>query len=314
MSFHQQAYLGEQGFEALLGLSRGMLTRDAFIPLAQSEQRARIAARVAASEQKESEPKECIAAGAADGERREDSDRLRQEAIDRKHAAMFAARERRRTLRKLFDDFAIGYVDQDHFPRVRRIVRQVSNGLAIQTEDLVWLATLGEEYWTEELRSAHHRILAEQSAVEWRESGDPWKAVNACSHWRKAKFAQEALAIAGEALVEDRCPRVRAALLTTRSGALRDLGRYQEAVKHGIEAHALCPDDFRPCTLLGAVHIEMHAYTEGLDWYGKAEARGASRNNVDQEIRAILAAARPEERETIRRALRAHDAVRFKTL
>ena len=138
--------------------------------------------------------------------------------------------------------------------------------------------------------------------------------MNACSHWRKAKLSHEALAIAEEPLVEDRPSRVRSALLTTGGGALRDLGRYQQAVKHGTEAHALCPDDFRPCTLLGAVHIEMHAYAEGLDWYGKAEARGASRKLVDQEIRAILDAARPEEREAIRRALRANDAGRFETL
>lgn len=79
-------------------------------------------------------------------------------------------------------------------------------------------------------------------------------------------------------------------------------------------SHALRPEDFRPCTLLGAVHIEIHAYSEGAKWYEKAEARGASRSHVDQEIRAILAAARPGERDSIRRALKAHDALRFEAL
>ena len=146
------------------------------------------------------------------------------------------------------------------------------------------------------------------------EFGDPWKAVNACSQWRKAKISSEALAIAEEALPGERSPKVRSALLTTSGGALRDLGRHREALKHGAEAHVLCPDDYRPCTLLGAIHIEIHAFSEGAGWYEKAEARGASRSLVDREIRAILAAARPEQRDTIRRALKAYDSLRYEAL
>jgi hypothetical protein len=286
LSTLQQRFLEERDLKALLGLSRGVLTSDEFRSKAEAEQKARIAASTATKEQED------------------ESTRSRQEATDRKNAELFAARERKRAQRKLFDDFGLGYVEPDHFSRVRRILRQVSNGTEIQNADLIWLAGAGHEYWTDELRRAQHKILAERFALEWRESGDPWKAVNACSQ----------LSVAGEALVKDRSQKVRSALLTTSGGALRDLGRHQQVLKHGTEAHALCPDDYRPCTLLGAGHIEMHAYAEGADWYEKAEARGASRNLVDQEIRALLAAARPEERETIRRAFKAHDAVRFELL
>ena len=138
--------------------------------------------------------------------------------------------------------------------------------------------------------------------------------MNACPQWRNAKLACKALSVAGEALVKNWSAKVRSALLATSGGALRDLGRHQQALTHGTEAHALCDDAYRPCTLLGAVHIEMRAYAEGADWYEKAESRGANRNLVDHEIRAILVAARPEERETIRRALKAHSAVRFEAL
>lgn len=163
LSTLQQGFLEERHLKALLGLSRGVLTSDEFILLAAAEQRARIAASAEAKE------------------REEEGARLRRKASDRKNAGLFAAQERKRARRKLFDDFGIGYVDADHFSRVRRICQQVSKGAAIGKEDLIWLAKAGHEYWTAELRCAHHRILAERFALEWRESGDPWKAVNACS-------------------------------------------------------------------------------------------------------------------------------------
>lgn len=296
LSLIQQRFLEEQRFGALLGLSRGTLSGDEFISMAQAEQRARIAASAESKEVKEQD------------------DRLLQEASDRRNAELFAESERKWARRKLFANFGLGYVEPEHFSRVRRIVREAANGAAIQAEDLIWLGAEGLEYWTAELRCAHHRILAEQFSREWRESGDPWKAVNACSQWRKAKVSSEALATAGEALARAIPPKVRSALLTTSGGALRDLGRHREGVRHGTEAHALCPDDYRPCTLLGAIHIEIHAFSEGAAWYEKAEARGAPRSDVDQEIRAILAAARPEERETIRRELKAYDALRYEAL
>jgi hypothetical protein len=296
LSAHQQPFLEEENFKALLGFCRGELTHDEFIAMGRAEQRARLFASAVAQELKV------------------ESDRLRQEASNRKNAELFAARERKRTRRKFFDDFGVGYVEPAHFSRVRLILQNVSNGRKIESEDLIWLAGEGRAYWSDELRCAHHRICAERYALEWRESGDPWKAVNACSQWRKAMLASDALAVAEEALVGEQSPKVRSALLTTSGGALRDLDRRQQGLEHGIEAHGLCPDDYRPCTLLGAIHIEMHSFTEGADWYEKAEARGASRNSVDQEIRGILAAARPEERDTIRRELKAHDSLRFEAL
>jgi tetratricopeptide (TPR) repeat protein len=250
LSKFQQRFLEERALKALLELSCGALTIGEFRPRAEAEQRARLAASAVtkAQEDEHSHLRQW---------QEDDSSRLRQEATDRKNAILFARRERRRAQRKFFEDFGLGYIEEEHFSRVRRIVRQLSSRAELQKADLIWLAGEGREYWTDGIRRAHHSILAERFALEWRQSGDVWKAVTACSQWRKAKLASEALSVAGEALGRNRAPKVRSALLTTRGGALRDLGRHQEALKQGAEAHALCPDDYRPCTLLGAVHMVM---------------------------------------------------------
>ena len=56
----------------------------------------------------------------------------------------------------------------------------------------------------------------------------------------------------------------------------------------GEQAHALQPRNFRPCTLLGAVHIQQRNYELGHVWYRKAEARGASSGSIKAEIQTLL--------------------------
>ena len=296
LSGMQENFLEDRGYHALLGLARGGLDRATFGVAAIAEQAARAAEKTALAH------------------RIEDEARLRQAETDRNNAKFFAAAERKQARRKLFDDFDMGYVEHENFARVRQILLQVADGTAISTEDFIWLAAEGQQYWTDPLRCAHHRILALELTQEWRETGDPWKAVNACAQWRKADEPAEGLEITQSALKKGTSPKLRSALLTTSGGAFRDLRQFGDAVRNGTEAHGLTPDDFRPCTLLGAVHIEMGDYAEGAAWYDKAEARGAGRDLIDREIRAILAAAKPEDRNTIRAALKTLDPMRFETI
>lgn len=290
LSTSQREFLAELGLHALLALSRRDIDKSDFETAASAEQRARLAARADARDAAEA------------------SVRLRH------NADLFAEIERRRAQRKLLDDFGVRDVKLEVLHRVCDILRQVADGFAIGADDLAWLVGDGRPYFTPKLRRAHHRILAETDAKAWRETGDPWNAVNACANFRSATAAFEGLAIADAALSRTTAARPRSALLTTSGGALRDLGRRVEAIARGDDAHALSPNDYRPCTLLGALHIELSAYVEGAAWFEKAEARGASRRQVDREIAQILRSVCPEEREKIRRALSAHDAARFAPL
>lgn len=53
---------------------------------------------------------------------------------------------------------------------------------------------------------------------------------------------------------------------------MRDLRRLDEAKALASEAHQLTSSDYRPCTLLGAVHIELGELPTGHEWYAKAES------------------------------------------
>lgn len=92
---------------------------------------------------------------------------------------------------------------------------------------------------------------------------------------------------------------------------MRDLNRFDEALIFGSQAHVLTPKDFRPCTLSGAVNIEMRNYLIGLEWYEKAKEREASERSIDHVLRGILMRADKAKREEIRAFLIREDPVRY---
>lgn len=92
---------------------------------------------------------------------------------------------------------------------------------------------------------------------------------------------------------------------------MRDVGRLSEARSLGLEAHELTPTDFRPCTLLGAVSMELGDLAVGHEWYAKAEALGAERRAIDQDLRALLIRSGSDARDRIRAYLLEQDPERF---
>ena len=88
--------------------------------------------------------------------------------------------------------------------------------------------------------------------------------------------------------------------------------RFDEALELANRAHKLTPKNFRPCTLLGAINIEIGNYTTGLEWYEKAKERGASKRSIDNDLRGILLRAGKTKREEIRAFLLREDSERYK--
>jgi len=220
--------------------------------------------------------------------------------------------KRQREVKELKRRFGIGFVDTEHYPRVMSLLRRVSNGDRLSADDIVWLQTEAEDCWTEELQRAWYTIEAVALTREWESSRDPWKAINASSHWRKAAKPNSALGLTDEALAKAGTDaKARSALLTTRGGAFRDLHNLDEAKAQGLAAHELTPKDFRPCTLLGAVHIELGDLMAGREWYLKAEKLGADRHSIDQDLRALLSRTSRSQRQRIIEFLIAQDAERF---
>jgi hypothetical protein len=221
----------------------------------------------------------------------------------------------RKKARELPDRFGLPNVENEDSERVQHILRLVIEEQPIKEDDLVWLGTDRSIYWTNKLRYAHHANMASISTKDWLRTGDVWKAIDACSQWRKAQCSEKGLGIVEDALIKvGKANKPRSALLTTGGGALRDLGRCDDAVRFGKEAHSLKPEDFRPCTLLGAVSIEMGSYARGAEWYEKAEALGASSNLIDRELQSILNAVSHEKRSQIKKALKASNPSRYDQL
>lgn len=219
---------------------------------------------------------------------------------------------RKRDARELRNRFDIGFVDSEHYPRVMALLKQVSNRQRLRPEDVAWLSTEASDCWTGALQQAWHHLEAEALSKAWENNGDVWDAVNASGHWRKAGKPDMALEITEAALAKaGPNPKPRSALATTCGGAMRDLRRLADAQALGMEAHNLTPTDFRPCTLFGAVHIELGEFATGCVWYKRAENLGASRHAIDQDLRALLFRSDPAEKNRIRAFLVGQNPARF---
>jgi hypothetical protein len=74
------------------------------------------------------------------------------------------------------------------------------------------------------------------------------------------------------------------------------------------------PKDYRPCTLLGAVHMELREFESGREWYEKARERGAPEQGIDSELRSIFQQMDSPGREAMKRFLLAEDSHRYRWL
>lgn len=298
-----QDFLATRGFYALNSVANGSIDWATFQQLAKIERHQRV---------QEASKK------AADNAAKHAEIAKQRAAALTKHFAAVARDpklQRQREAKELRNHFGIGYVEPDHYPQVMSLLRRISSGQRLQPDEVVWLKTEADDCWTDQLAKVWHTLEAEALSAIWRIGGDPWDAINGSSHWRKAGKPEAALSLTAEALTKKGLvPKIHSALETTRGGALRDMRSLDEAKAMGLSAHRLTPKDFRPCTLLGAVHIELGDLVAGHKWYATAEKLGANRRAVDQDLRALIARATSSEQHRIRSFLIAQDPERFSWL
>lgn len=219
-------------------------------------------------------------------------------------------RERLNEERALRARYEIAYFERDDKRRLFGILRAVDQGARIRDEDVLWLKE--RELFSDALRRVFHEHEAKYHKALHEQTGDPWEAVNASSHFRKAGRSSDATSVV-ELVALDTCANshLKSALYTTKGGALRDLGRFQDAMVSAEQAHRFEPRSFHPCTLLGALCYEMDRRAEGDGWFTKALERGARPDSIDQELQAILRRASGARREEMKRHLLALDRERY---
>jgi hypothetical protein len=296
----QRQFLATTGLNALNALAAGTISLGEFQEPAEKEHAARI--------------EEASAKALKDAAELAERTEARAAAVKATFAAMAndPALRRKREAKELRQRFGVGYIGSEDYPRVMALLRQVANGQRLKVEDLAWLKTEADYCWTEELQRAWHAMEAAALTKAWEHSGDPWNAVNASGHWRKAGEPERALRLTEAASERGGSNiKLRSALATTRGGTMRDLHRLSEAKALASEAHNLTPNDYRPCTLLGAVHIELGELLTGHEWYATAERLGASRKAIDKEWRGLLMRSSVLERQRLREFLLRQDPERF---
>lgn len=219
-------------------------------------------------------------------------------------------KEKQDQLRRKYD--LSYFIQRDFFPKVMEILRRVDSGERLSNQEIIWLSTEAEKYYTEELKEAYHRNEAVFYAGQFKKHKDPWASVNASSHYRKCNEAETADKLLQVINIDKfKNVKLKSALCTTYGGVKRDLMQWEKALALGEQAHRLTPKDFRPCTLLGAVNMEIGRHETGRSWYDKAVARGYSKESMDNELRRIFKRAEGTDKEKLKNYLLNLDPHRY---
>ena len=302
-------YLEKQGLLALCKYVNGNVTVEQFRKDAKEEQFLRKKEALAVLLVKEAEIKKQEEIRQA---------KLRLEAEKRKAALLaleqdpkYIAKVKNQNLRYKYElDF---FIERDCFSTLMNILKRVDSGKRLTEKDLIWLSTTGEEYFSDQLKSAYHHLEAEYYLTQFKDSEDPWMAVNASSHYRKCSQPKAADKILCSICIEKyKSSKVKSALLTTHGGVKRDLKKKDEAIELGKKAHMLTGQNFRPCTLIGAVYMETGDHSLGYEWYQKAIKLGASERGIDSELRSIYMRADKTNKLSMRAHLLQIDPHRYR--
>ncbi len=159
----------------------------------------------------------------------------------------------------------------------------------LDDHDAIWLSTDGRDFFTDTVKLQFHRIEADFYLNQFKVTKSEWSAINASSHLRKCKASQEAEKfLENSQIASNKNFKLLSAYYTTLGGVKRDLKKSDVAIDLGLKAHTQSSQDYRPCTLLGALYMERHEYNLGHDWYVKARERGAPENTINSDLRSIL--------------------------
>lgn len=169
------------------------------------------------------------------------------------------------------------------------VLRKLEGGARLGKQELALLSSVVGDQSRPLLARTYHLREASYLAKKFRRTGDPWTAINASGNYRKGGEPDAALEIlAGVTPIHLESPTICSALCTTKGGVMRDLGRLDEALSLGEQAHRFAPSDFRPCTLMGAAHVEFGNLLEGRAWYARAEERGAAVSRINEGLQILV--------------------------
>lgn len=212
------------------------------------------------------------------------------------------ARYRRDLQKKYFDH---DYIEFHELKRITMIAQKFEKSLRISKADAIWVFSHTELYPTDEFLKIYHGFEAKDCIEEYKKTKNKWKLINASSQYRKglsSHLAKELLLKHNFNDVKE--SKLRSAYHTTFGGVERDLRNPTEALKHAEKAHNIQTNNFRPCTLFGAVYMEQGDYGLGLEWYEKAKKLGAPERGINNELSVIIKKLSKEEQKKMLNVIR----------
>lgn len=198
---------------------------------------------------------------------------------------------------------AEAYKDPSPTSPLYMILLQMQAGERLATSHLEWLE-LNKLYGT----------LALYWQDSFRQSRDPWDLVKASSYWRSARQPNRVLTLTDYLLNKGNLTnnQLLSAILTTRGGALRDLGNLDSAEQCAYEALKHSPSSFQPHNLLGAIYFTLGKPDQGEEHFNSAVKLGAQPRLQDAQMRSALDQAGELERAVVAKYLLQKDAQRYK--
>lgn len=217
---------------------------------------------------------------------REQAERERRKKLE--SDPKYIERQKEKNLIKKYDIYLYDIVDK-HRSKLINILKLLDNNQRLSEQDVIWLNSEGRQFFTDELKIKFHRVEADFYINEYKTTKLHWHAINASSQLRKAKASKEAENFLENTEISlNKNKKLLSAYFTTLGGVKRDIRKVDTAIECGVKAHENNSQDYRPCTLLGAIYMENHEYTLGHDWYSKARDRGAPEKSINADLRSIL--------------------------
>jgi tetratricopeptide (TPR) repeat protein len=227
---------------------------------------------------------------------KEKEQRLRE--IEQRHEEEAAAREEFHSLKMLYgiDPFAYEYRDDpfdDDSPinPLFLVLKSIKEGDRISKQDEEWLedqrlfSVLAEHYERTAYLDQNVAFVAKSSAY-WRKANQPSRALRVTDY----ALDSQIWSVFSD---QDKAP-----VLTSRGGALRDMGEFDKAEECARAVLHLTPDSFYPFNLLGGIYYSRGLPEEGDKYFAQAVRRGAGQDDAERTIRAVL---KTSERETQQR-------------
>lgn len=219
-------------------------------------------------------------------------EKLRQEAIEKQKLLesdpVYIAKQKEKALLKKYEinEHLSGVLPRE----LSEILSKLDREIRLSQDEAVWLNTLGKKFFSSNVRHKFHRLEANYYLQEYKKNvKNIWNAINASSQLRKCQASLEAEELLESITVSDKKDKkLLSAYFTTLGGVRRDLRKVNVAIDNASKAHNLTPDNYRPCTLLGAIYMETYQYTLGHEWYEKAIERGATDQSVNADLKSII--------------------------